>query len=164
MKKNLIVIMAAAAVLASACQKEQNAATLPPSDVEGGKTVVLLAAQPETAKTEVASDGKISWIENDAIAVYNTEGTKFRFDYTGLDEEGKGKFECSSFSGELGNVAVYPYQFAGETAGTVTIPQYIALEDVSTACMVMASNVEAAQAQGQTTVGDLHFKHLIGML
>ncbi len=164
MKKNLIVIMAAAAVLASACQKEQNAENLPPSNGDVNTTVILLAAQPETAKTEVASDGKISWVDGDAIAVYNSEGAKFRFVYTGLDSEGRGKFECGSFSGELGSVAVYPYQFAGETAGTVTIPKFIALEDVSTACMVMASKVEAAQVQGQTTVGDLHFKHLFGMV
>ena len=157
-------MMAAAAVLASACQKEQNAENLPPSNGDVNTTVILLAAQPETAKTEVASDGKISWVNGDAIAVYNSEGAKFRFDYIGLDSEGRGKFECNSFSGELGSVAVYPYQFAGETAGTVTIPKFIALEDVSTACMVMASKVEAAQVQGQTTVGDLHFKHLFGMV
>lgn len=164
MKQNLITMMAAAAVLASACQKEQNAENLPPSNGDSNTTVILLAAQPETAKTEVASDGKISWVDGDAIAVYNSEGEKFRFDYTGLDSEGRGKFKCGSFRGELGSVAVYPWLFAGDTPGKITIPKYFALEDVPSAYMVMASTLESITVEKQTIVSDLHFKHLFGML
>lgn len=141
-----------------ACKKENLNSNL---DAVTGRTVTISAQLPEDAtKIAVAGDGKVTWTANDEIAVYNTAGAKFKFTVTGGAGTNYASFTCTSFEGEIGNVAAYPYDLAGDEPGKITIPAYMPLS--AEPRPVMASKV--TPVEGNLEAGSVSFKHIMGMV
>ena len=73
MKKTAIIVLSALCI--AACTKQELSQQ---QSSDQGRTVTLTAATP-VSKVNVGTDGKVTWSANDEIAVYNTEGAKFKF-------------------------------------------------------------------------------------
>ena len=152
MKKQIII--ACIAMAAIACNREMIPVENQPDST---RTITLTACIPDT-KVSVASNGKVTWSSDDEIAVYNTDGQKFIFTVKSGAGTGNATFECSTFSGSIGDVAVYPSEWAGDTAGEIVIPEYIELSDKIPA--VMASSVENGDGN---EVAPLYFNSLMAI-
>lgn len=155
MKKYFAIICLAAAAVA--CSEKPEIILEPEA---GTRTITLTAALPQTKLAVNTTSGKVTWTDGDAIAVWNTAGTKFEF----IIEDGVGTdnatFKCTTFDGELGTKAVYPYAWAGEDEGTITIPEYIEWVDGYVPA-VMASTVSEITA-GE--VAPLYFRSLMAIM
>ena len=149
------ILFAITLILAAAACRREAAETRKPG-AEGMYTLVLTAHTPEPgSKVAVATDGKVSWTAGDAIAVYNSSGQKFRATLSGGAGTSTGTFTCTGFSGTAGDVAVYPFDLAGDTPGGIEIPWRTERTDDTPA--IMASHlgaIEGSQPQ------DLHFVHI----
>ena len=144
----LLAILLAAA----ACQREK-VTTECPGDA---RTLVVTAHTPAPeSKVAVASSGKMTWTAGDEIALYNSAGTKFRATLTSGAGSSSGTFTCSSFSGQPGAVAVYPYELADDSPGSISIPWRSERSDDVPA--IMASHVGALEGSQPQ---DLYFVHL----
>ncbi len=141
---------------AIACTEKPEIIQEPVSDT---RTVTLNASLHDT-RVAVDGEGKTTWTAGDAIAVWNTEGTKFQFDIESGAGTETATFKCTTFEGTLGAKAVYPYEWAGAAAGTVTIPEYIAWVDGYVPA-VMASTVSEITA-GE--VAPLYFHSLMAIM
>lgn len=131
-----IVVAAAAAV---ACNKVQ----LEVSPVSSKLTVN--ASIPATKLAVNA--GKVIWTEGDAIAVYNTEGTRFTLTLSEGAGTNLAKF-TGDFSGTLAtDVAVYPAEYASETKGVVSIPKYVERTDNVNAVMASTLSVDGTSVE-----------------
>ena len=155
MKKTLLFFVCALGVLA--CKKEAFTA----EESSGtGREVTISAQLPEDGKLNVTTDGKVTWTANDAIAVYNAAGAKFKFTVSDGAGTNYASFTCADFTGELGSVAVYPYDLAGTTVGTITIPAYLPLGTEPQP--VMASKI--TPKDGNLDAGSVCFRHIMGMV
>lgn len=155
MKKTLLFFVCALGVLA--CKKEAFTA----EETSGtGREVTISAQLPEDGKLNVDAKGKVTWTANDAIAVYNDAGTKFKFTVSAGAGTNYASFTCADFTGELGSVAVYPYDLAGTAAGKITIPAYLPLG--AEPQPVMASKI--TPKDGNLDAGSVTFKHIMGMV
>ncbi len=130
-----------------------------PEPVSDTRTVTINASLPDT-RVAVDGEGKTTWTAGDAIAVWNTEGTKFQFDIESGAGTETATFKCTTFEGTLGSKAVYPYAWAGAAEGTVTIPEYIPWVDGYVPA-VMASTVSEITA-GE--VAPLYFHSLMAIM
>lgn len=151
MKKYFAIICLAMA--ATACNKE-----MIPSENQlddNIRTVTLSAHLPDT-KVSVASNGKVTWSSDDEIAVYNTDGEKFNFTIKDGAGTSNATFKCSSFSGTLSDIAVYPAEWAGASAGDIVIPEYIERSENIPA--VMASTIDGGDGN---EIAPLYFKSLM---
>ena len=156
MKKYFAIICLAMAAIA--CNKESVTETHP--EAEGVRTVTLTATLPSTkVNVDLENNGKVTWSSDDKIAVYNTYGDKFEFTV----KEGAGTdnatFECSSFTGTIADIAVFPYDWAGDTKGEITIPEYRERTDDIPA--VMASKIEGGDG---SEVSPLYFNSLMAII
>ncbi len=151
MKK--LMYLACIAVAAIACNKEM----IPSENQldENIRTVTLTACLPDT-KVSVASNGKVTWSSEDEIAVYNTDGEKFNFTVKDGAGTSNATFECSTFSGTLSDIAVYPAEWAGASAGKIVIPEYIERSDNIPA--VMASTIDGGDGN---EIAPLYFNSLM---
>ncbi len=151
MKK--LMYLACIAVAAIACNKEM----IPSENQldENIRTVTLTACLPDT-KVSVASNGKVTWSSEDEIAVYNTDGEKFNFTVKDGAGTSNATFECSTFSGTLSDIAVYPAEWAGDSAGKIVIPEYIERSDIIPA--VMASTIDGGDGN---EIAPLYFNSLM---
>ena len=151
MKK--LMYLACIAVAAIACNKEM----IPSENQldENIRTVTLTACLPDT-KVSVASNGKVTWSSEDEIAVYNTDGEKFNFTVKDGAGTSNATFECSTFSGTLSDIAVYPAEWAGDSAGKIVIPEYIERSDNIPA--VMASTIDGGDGN---EIAPLYFNSLM---
>ena len=154
MKK--LMYLACIAVAAIACNKEM----IPSENQldENIRTVTLTACLPDT-KVSVASNGKVTWSSEDEIAVYNTDGEKFNFTVKDGAGTSNATFECSTFSGTLSDIAVYPAEWAGDSAGKIVIPEYIERSDNIPA--VMASTINSGDSGDDHEIAPLYFKSLM---
>ena len=144
-------MLAGGLLLAAGCVREPVA---PGPVAEEGRAVTVRAELPET-RVAVDVEGKVTWVEGDAFAVYNTAGEKFSFTLSEGAGTASGTFTCADFTGTVGAVAVYPYAYAGDGPGTVVLPaRFERADDVPA---VMASQVTMG-ADGMAR--DLHFRHL----
>ncbi len=155
--KHLFYALVCVAAVAVACSEKPEIVLEPESNV---RTVTLTASLSQTKVDVNMLDGKVTWAAGDAVAVWNTEGTKFRFDIESGEGTSLATFKCSTFEGTLGAKAVYPYEWAGAAAGTVTIPEYIAWVDGYVPA-VMASTVSEITA-GE--VAPLYFHSLMTIM
>lgn len=147
--------------MAIACDAQFEIERFAPQD--SPRTVTISASLPATRVSVVTSGDdkdKTTWTEGDKIAIWNTSGAKFDFEIeTGEDSE-YATFKCTTFTGELGSKAVYPAAWAGETLGTITIPEYINWED-NIFPAVMASKVEVID---NYEVAPLYFHSLMPIM
>ena len=132
------IIYAMAGILAlAACAKEQ----APVEEGHENNVFTLTAGLPEVpaSKVSVGTDGKVTWSENDAFAVWTTSGTKVKMTISDGIGTNMGTF-TGTIDGELDTSvpAVYPYDWAA-AAGKVEIPHYIERDDKVPA--IMASSV-----------------------
>ncbi|MBP5521198.1 MAG: hypothetical protein J6X82_02115, partial [Bacteroidales bacterium] len=157
MKKYFLFIICTA-IAAIACNKEPVIDTIPEgNDIH---TVILNATLPATKiDVDLSNNGKVTWSNTDKIAVYNTNGDKFEFSIKSGAGSSNATFECSSFSGEIDDIAVYPYEWAGDIKGQITIPEYRERTDVIPA--VMASKIESGSG---TEVNPLYFNSLMAVI
>ena len=125
----------------------------------GTRTVTLNACLPETRVDIDTDSGKVTWSSDDKIAVYNTAGDKFEFSVKSGAGTGNATFECTAFEGEIADIAIYPYKWAGETKGVITIPLYIERTDEKPA--VMASMIEGGNG---TELNPLYFNSLMAIV
>lgn len=154
MKKYFAIICLAMA--ATACNKE-----MIPSENQlddNIRTVTLSAHLPDT-KVSVASNGKVTWSSDDEIAVYNTDGEKFNFTIKDGAGTSNATFKCSTFSGTLSDIAVYPAEWAGASPGDIVIPEYIERSDNIPA--VMASTINSGDSGEDHEIAPLYFKSLM---
>ena len=157
--KKLIFILASISVLAIACSKEVSSPDAAPEGLSSGSILTLKAIVPPTKVNVAPGTGDATWKEGDAIAVYNTDGTKFKLTLS----EGAGTYE-GTFSGDFtgtpdeGSPAIYPYDFAADTPWDVVLPEYIPWEDNVRAVMV-------AEIDGSGATPDpIHFTHVMSVL
>ncbi len=157
--KKLIFILASISVLAVACSKEVSSPDVAPEGLTSGNILSLKALVPPTKINVAPETGDATWKEGDAIAVYNTNGDKFKLTLS----EGAGTYE-GTFSGDFtgtpdeGSPAIYPYDFAADTPWDVVLPEYIPWEDNVRAVMV-------AEIDGSGATPDpLHFTHVMSVL
>ena len=75
--KHLFYALVCVAAAAVACSEKPEVVLVPESNV---RTVTLTASMSQTKVDVNTLDGKVTWSAGDAVAVWNTEGTKFRFD------------------------------------------------------------------------------------
>lgn len=150
--KRILIIIAIAAAAAVACNKE--VPELPSGD--GIRTLSLTAELPETKVN--ADKGKITWSAGDAVAVYNTTGTKFTLTLSDGAGTNYGKFS-GSFSGTLAtDIAVYPASLASDTKGVVSIPKFMERSDSVQPVMASALEVNGSE------VNALCFHHVMSMV
>lgn len=149
MKKAILILFAACLAAASGCTREP--AVTPDS---GGKVLVLSAHAP-ASKVSVAPSGKVCWSEGDEIALYNAAGQIFKAVLNSGAGTSLGSFVCDNFSGEAGEVAVYPYSLAGAAPGEISIPWSSERSDGTPA--LMASRFTASP---EGTPSELFFKHI----
>ena len=158
MKKFFAIICMAMAAIA--CSKESVPETL--SETDDVRTVTLTATLPST-KVNVDLDpenkGKVTWSSDDKIAVYNKAGKKFEFSLKDGADTDNATFECIGFTGEIADIAVFPYEWAGDTMGEINIPEYRERTDVIPA--VMASKIEGGDG---TEVRPLYFNSLMAII
>ena len=168
--KRVLFAIVCVAMAAIACNKEiipeagseviEEQSTAPESDSNGPRAVTFNAVLPNTkVAVDVTDDGKVSWDADDAIAVYNTDGTKFKFTVKDGAGTNNATFECLSFEGTVGDLAVYPEAWAGTTKKDIEIPQGIERDDKIPA--VMASNIEGGD---ETELRPLYFKSLMAVI
>ncbi len=120
------------------------------------RTITVNATIPVTKLA--ADQGKMTWTEGDAIAVYNTAGGKFDLTLSEGAGTNSGKF-TGSISGTLDTrMAIHPAVFAGNKAGTVTIPQYV--EYSGNVQAVMVSSLE----QSGDEINAVHFHHVMSII
>ena len=135
MKKIMYAFAGILAVVA--CAKENT----PVEEGPENNVFTLTAGLPEVpaSKVSVETDGKVTWSENDAFAVWTTSGTKVKMTISGGIGTNLGTF-TGTIDGELDTSvpAVYPYDWAA-AAGKVEIPHYIERSDKVPA--IMASSV-----------------------
>lgn len=157
MKKYFAIICLAMAAIA--CSKESVTETLP--EAEGVYTVTLTATLPSTkVNVDLENNGKVTWSSDDKIAVYNTDGKKFIFNIKAGAGTSNATFNCSTFSGTLNDIAVYPAEWAGDSPGDIVIPEYIERSDNIPA--VMASTIINSGESGEDhEIAPLYFKSLM---
>ena len=144
--KRHFFMMAAVAVLAMACAKEQQPASVVPSDSNEGLTEICVTVEP--TKVAVAEQtGACSWQAGDKMAIFFTTavneqdeitaGVKVEFTYDGLYEDGSAKFVTSAEVPEtyLRAEATYPAAAMSDkgkkslvrdyTYNTASVPVYL---------------------------------------
>ena len=144
--KRQFFMMAAVAVLAMACAKEQQPASVVPSDSNEGLTEICVTVEP--TKVAVAEQtGACSWQAGDKMAIFFTTevneqdeitaGVKVEFTYDGLYEDGSAKFVTSAEVPEtyLRAEATYPAAAMSDkgkkslvrdyTYNTASVPVYL---------------------------------------
>lgn len=152
MKRQLLILLACLPP-AFSCERETPVPTAP----EAPTAVLSLRAQLPATKLSVEPSGKTCWTEGDEIAVYNTEGEKFVLSLTDGAGTSDGTF-TGAVSGTPGNLAVYPYALAGDTAGTMVLP-WTEVRSDAVPC-VLASSVSYAEGKPE----NLHFHHIAAVV
>ena len=138
---------------AASCTRVTDPEVLPPA----GDRILTVSASLTGTRFSV-DQGKVAWSEGDAIAVYNTAGSRFELVLSEGAGSGFGKFS-GSFSGTLDSrFAVHPAAFAGSSPGIVSIPCFVGQSDSVPA--VMNSELEVSG----TEVSALHFHHLMAII
>ena len=156
MKKYFAIICLAMAAIA--CSKESVTETHP--EAEGVRTVTLTATLPSTkVNVDLENNGKVTWSSDDKIAVYNNDGKKFIFTIKAGAGTSNATFNCSTFSGTLNDIAVYPAEWAGDSPGDIVIPEYIERSDNIPA--VMASTINSGDSGDDHEIAPLYFKSLM---
>lgn len=156
MKKYFAIICLAMAAIA--CSKESVTETHP--EAEGVRTVTLTATLPSTkVNVDLENNGKVTWSSDDKIAVYNNDGKKFIFTIKAGAGTSNATFNCSTFSGTLNDIAVYPAEWAGDSPGDIVIPEYIERSDNIPA--VMASTINSGDSGEDHEIAPLYFKSLM---
>lgn len=167
--KRVLFATVCLAVAAIACNKEiipetgsdvrDEQTSAPGSEAGGPRTVTLSAVLPETKTTVDIATEKVTWDADDAIAVYNTAGTKFEFTVKDGAGTSNATFECTGFTGTIDDLAVYPYAWAEDTKNQIKIPLRIELSDKAPA--VMASKIEGGDG---SELHPLYFKSLMAII
>lgn len=167
--KRVLFATVCLAVAAIACNKEiipetgsdvrDEQTSAPGSEADAPRTVTLSAVLPETKTTVDIATEKVTWDADDAIAVYNTDGTKFKFTVKDGAGTSNATFECTGFTGTIDDLAVYPYAWAEDTKKQIKIPLRIELSDKAPA--VMASKIEGGDG---SELHPLYFKSLMAII
>lgn len=151
--KRILSIILCAAVAAIACSKQ----FVSEPETKGEGILTVSAGLPAT-RVAVDNAGKVVWADGDAIAVYNTDGTKFTLTISSGVGTDYAKFS-GSFTGTLNtDLAVYPAEYADDAPGTVSIPRYVERKDNVPA--VMASTLTVSG----TDVEAVCFHHLMAVV
>lgn len=156
--KRIMISLFCTAMAAIACTKESEYPAVPDNQ-DAPRTVTLDATMPST-RVAVDSEGKVTWSSADAIAVWNTDGDKFEFTIDSGAGTEVATFKCTTFTGDLGTKAVYPYAWAGSTEGTITVPHYIEWVDGYVPA-VMASRINTIS---EGVVSPLYFNSMMAII
>lgn len=166
MKSRFFLAMATLSLLIAGCEnKDFEEAGL----LNGNVRIKATMEQKEATRSLVDDSGKFTWAEGDTISVFTSTNGNRKFGLVSGKGTAEGTFEGTLQGGEtMSTCAVYPYNAGhkvSETTLTVTLPaeygDFNTDYDPNTHA-IMVAKFDAAQSQ--TSLSNLDFKHLGGVL